>query len=274
MSGQYAALDADRRTGINEAPLKASMTERQASSGEGGRKPRYEVIFQKLASDIQDGRYPVGAKLPSELALCERFGASRHTLREAIRRLYEYGMIRRRAGSGTTVLRRTRSGRFTQNISVLPELLNYVKGARLQVLDRVDVSADAQEARMLKCRRGQAWHKLSALKHLRGSGQPVAYLLAYVHRDHPALREVFERGTVGLHDFIEERICQPIAVVEQDFAAKPIRGREASALGVASGCAGFVIVRRYFSEQPKIVLATYTIFPHDRMSYSMTLRLG
>lgn len=258
----------------DEVPLKASISERQIRSGDGGRKPRYEVIFQTLASEIQDGRYPVGAKLPPELALCERFGASRHTLREAIRRLYECGMIRRRAGSGTTILRRTRSGQFTQNISALPELLNYVKGARLRVLDRLDVSADAHEARMLKCRRGQAWHKLSALKYLRGSALAVAYLLAYVHRDHPALRDIFERGTVGLHDFIEERICQPIALVEQEFGAKPIRGREATALGVAPGYAGFVIVRRYFSEQPKIVLATYTIFPHDRMSYSMSLRLA
>ena len=262
------------RAGLNEARLKASTSEQQGPSGEGRRKPRYEVIFQTLASEIQNGRYPVGAKLPPELALCERFRASRHTLREAIRRLYEYGMIRRRAGSGTTVLRRTRSGRFTQNISAVPDLLNYVKGARLQVLEGLDISVDAQEARMLKCRRGQAWHKLSALKHLRGSRQAVAYLLAYVHRDHPALRDVFDRGSVGLHDFIEERICQSIAVVEQEFAAKPIHGREAKALDVAPGYAGFVIVRRYFSEQPKIVLATYTIFPHDRMSYSMVLRIA
>lgn len=253
--------------------MRARTSEQQGHSGEGRRKPRYEVILETLASEIRDGRYPVGAKLPSELALCERFRASRHTLREAIRRLHEYGMIKRRAGSGTTVLRRTRSGQFTQNISAVPDLLNYVKGARLQVLDGVDISADAQEARMLKCRRGQAWHKLSALKHLRGSRRAVAYLLAYVHRDHPALRDVFDRGSVGLHDFIEERICQSIAAVEQEFAAKPIRGREARSLDVAPGYAGFVIVRRYYSEQSrKIVLATYTIFPHDRMTYSMVLR--
>jgi DNA-binding GntR family transcriptional regulator len=252
--------------------MRSSTHEPQVAVPERARTPRYESIFRQLAAEIRDGRYPVGSKLPSELALCERFGASRHTLREAIRRLTENGLIRRRAGSGTVVLRRTRSGGFTQNISALPDLISYVKGARLQVLDRRDVRADAQEARMLKCRRGQAWHKLCALKYLRGRRSAVAYLLAYVHRDHPALRDVFDRGSVGLHDFIEERICQAIALVEQEFAARPISARESSALGVPKGCAGFVIVRRYYSAEGTIVLGTYTIFPHDLMSYSMALR--
>ena len=126
---------------------------------------------------------------------------------------------------------------------------------------------------MLKCRRGQAWHRLSALKHLRGGRRAVAFLLAYVHRNHPALQDIFDRGSVGLHDFIEERICQPIALVEQEFAARPMSLREARALGLAKGCAGFVIVRRYYSQEGTMVLGTYTIFPHDRMSYSMSLRM-
>jgi DNA-binding GntR family transcriptional regulator len=254
--------------------MRSSTLAPLAPPPERPRTPRYEAIFRQLAAEIRDGRYPVGAKLPSELALCERFGASRHTLREAIRRLTESGLIRRRAGSGTVVLRRTRTGGFTQNISALPDLISYVKGARLEVLVRRDIVAGAQDARMLKCRRGEAWHKLSALKHLRGGRGAVAYLLAYVHRDHPALREVFDRRSVGLHDFVEERICQPIALVEQEFCARPIAAHEARALAVPKGYAGFVIVRRYYSEEGTMVLGTYTIFPHDRMSYSMALRMG
>ena len=74
------------------------------------RTPRYEEIFRQLASDIRDGRYPVGGKLPPELELCATFAASRHTVREAVRRLTEQGLIARRAGAGTLVLRRTKNG--------------------------------------------------------------------------------------------------------------------------------------------------------------------
>jgi GntR family transcriptional regulator len=238
------------------------------------RTPRYEEIYRQLVGDIRDGRYPVGGKLPPELELCATFGASRYTVREAVRRLTEQGLIARRAGAGTMVLRRTRSRGFTQQISALPDLLAYVKSAQLEVLEARDIKASAQEAGLMRCRRGQAWHRLVALKHLRGARKPVAYVLAYVHRDHPALRAVLDRRGVALHDFIEERIGERIVTVEQELSAKPVTGKEAKALGVAPGYAGFVIARRYLAASGTAVLVTSTIFPYDRMRYSMSLKLA
>jgi len=238
-----------------------------------GRTPRYEAIYRELADGIRGGRYPVGGKLPPELELCTHFRASRHTVREAIRRLTEQGLITRRAGAGTLVLRRTRSGGFTQQISALPDLLAYVKGAQLEVLEACDIRASAKEALLLRGRRGQAWHRLVALKHLRGARKPVAYVMAYVHRDHPALREVLDRRGVGLHEFIEDRIGERIVCVEQELSAKPLSGHEAKALGVATGYPGFVIERRYLAASGTVVLVTSTVFPYDRMRYSMALTL-
>ena len=238
------------------------------------RTPRYEKIFFALRDRIRGGHYPVGEKLPPELELCAEFRASRHTVREAIRRLTEQGLITRRAGAGTTVLRRSGAGSYTQQISAVPDLLAYAKNARLEVLDSRDVKASVAEARLLKCRRGQWWHRLIALKYLAGTRRPVAYVHAYTHRDHPALRAVFDRRGVPLNDFIEARIGQRIAAVEQNFAAKPVRGSEAEALALAPGSCGFLIARRYLAEDGTTVLVTSTIFPHDRMNYSMTLRLA
>ena len=91
---------------------------------------------------------------------------------------------------------------------------------------------------------------------------------------HPALRAVLDRRGVALHDFIEERIGERIVTVEQELSAKPIRGKEAKALGVAPGYAGFVIARRYLAASGTVVLVTSTIFPFDRMRYSMSLKLA
>ncbi len=238
------------------------------------RRTRYGEIFRALADGIRSGRYPVGGRLPTEIELCAAYGVSRHTVREAIRRLTDQGLIARQPGVGSIVLRRTRSGGFTQRISALQDLLAYVKTAQLEVLDARDIKAGAGDTKLLKCRRGQAWHRLTALKHLRGAKHPVAYVLAYVHRDHPALRGVLDRRGVGLHDFIEDKIGEPIVTVEQEFSAKPLRGAEADALGVDAGHAGFVIARRYIARSGKTVLVTSTIFPYERMNYSMSLKLA
>jgi DNA-binding GntR family transcriptional regulator len=238
------------------------------------RRPRYEQIFRTLADDIGAGRYPVGSKLPPELELCERFDASRHTVREAIRTLTEQGLIARRPGAGTVVLRRKHAGSFTQQFSALPDLLAYVKNARLEVLEGRDIKVAPAEVELLRSQRGEAWYRLLALKHLRGARRPVAYVLAYVHRDHPALRGVLDRGGAPLHDFIEEKIGERIVTVEQEFSAKPLQGREARSLGVREGHAGFVIARRYLAASGMAVLVTSTIFPYERMKYSMALQMA
>ena len=36
--------------------------------------PRYLQIARELTAAIASGRYPVGARLPTELELCEQFG--------------------------------------------------------------------------------------------------------------------------------------------------------------------------------------------------------
>ncbi|MBV9564197.1 MAG: GntR family transcriptional regulator, partial [Bradyrhizobium sp.] len=61
-------------------------TEREPASRRGASKravPRYRAIAEQLLADIARGRYPVGSALPTEIELCRRFDASRHTVREA-----------------------------------------------------------------------------------------------------------------------------------------------------------------------------------------------
>lgn len=62
-----------------------------------------ETVRDGLAADIAAGRFPLGAKLPNEQELAERFGVSRATVREAVRGLVEAGLVNRVHGSGTYV---------------------------------------------------------------------------------------------------------------------------------------------------------------------------
>ncbi|MGY8959472.1 MAG: GntR family transcriptional regulator, partial [Alphaproteobacteria bacterium] len=65
--------------------------------------PRYQQIANELMAEIGGGLFPVGSMLPTEINLCERFGVSRFTVREALRQLHEKGILSRRRGSGTVV---------------------------------------------------------------------------------------------------------------------------------------------------------------------------
>ena len=65
--------------------------------------PSLTNAFDVLLADIISGRYPAGARLPAERELARTLGASRPTLREALRRLSEWGLIAARRGSGIVV---------------------------------------------------------------------------------------------------------------------------------------------------------------------------
>lgn len=58
-----------------------------------------------LRSGIQEGRWTVGERLPSEPQLASELGISRATLREALRLLLSDGLLSRRHGVGTFVAR-------------------------------------------------------------------------------------------------------------------------------------------------------------------------
>ena len=58
---------------------------------------------QILRQEIIDGDWVVGRTLPSEARLSARFGISRLTIREALHRLRDQGLLHSRQGRGYTV---------------------------------------------------------------------------------------------------------------------------------------------------------------------------
>ncbi|HEY1555191.1 MAG TPA: GntR family transcriptional regulator [Kofleriaceae bacterium] len=62
-----------------------------------------DQVFEKLLAAIVGGKFPAGARLPAERELSRQLGASRPTLREALRRLGEWNLVEPRRGSGVVV---------------------------------------------------------------------------------------------------------------------------------------------------------------------------
>lgn len=65
--------------------------------------PLYYQLETLLANKIQSGSFAVNEQLPTEAELVQQYGVSRITVRQALQRLEESGLIRRAAGRGTFV---------------------------------------------------------------------------------------------------------------------------------------------------------------------------
>ena len=105
-------------------------------------QPRYRQIFESLRSQIWQGIYPPGKKLPTEAELMQHFEVSRTTVSRAMRDLEQSGLVSRCRGSGTYVKERTESQRPKRLSFLVPwvesdERLPYVEGLIYQHVSRL-----------------------------------------------------------------------------------------------------------------------------------------
>jgi GntR family galactonate operon transcriptional repressor len=87
-----AGISIDGRAALRERIPKTHRPVRLAS-----------IVVDELAHEIIGGRLAEGDPLPTEDALCKRFGFSRTVMREGLKLLEERGLIRVEQGRGTTV---------------------------------------------------------------------------------------------------------------------------------------------------------------------------
>jgi GntR family transcriptional regulator len=66
----------------------------------------YRLIADRLRDQIESGDIEGGKQLPTEQDLQQRYGASRNTIRDAIKQLITLGLVETRPGQGTFVLRK------------------------------------------------------------------------------------------------------------------------------------------------------------------------
>jgi GntR family transcriptional regulator len=76
-------------------------------------KPLYQRIAEELRSKIESREISPGQLVPPEPALSKEYGASRNTIREAIRWLKDLGLVETRPGLGTTVIEKPRPFEIT-----------------------------------------------------------------------------------------------------------------------------------------------------------------
>lgn len=183
-------------------------------------KPLWRSIADSLQSEIAQGLYPPGAKLPTEAELALRFGVNRHTVRHAVAALAEDGLLHARRGSGVFVASRPsdyplgRRVRFTQNIRDSGRTPSR-RITRLETRPSTAVEADA-----LALEPGAAAHVIEGVSS--ADEQPIAVFRSVFPADRlPGFLAVMEKQTsvsaalalCGVPDFTraETRITAKLA---------------------------------------------------------------
>ena len=225
----------------------------------------------QVAADLRDalarGDLGEGDQLPTETVLCARYGVSRFTVREALRRLQAEGLIRRRRGSGTVV---DRSGgrALRQSLSDVGELLQYAAGSTFSIQPGGMVTLDAAHAAALGVEAG-SWATLTGLRTMAGQAAPIAVTDVYINADLAPLVPRLVPGPETLFRQLERLGDFAIRRVEQDIAAVPAAAREAALLHLPRRTPCLRIVRAYFDAAGRRVEQSISTHPGAAFTYSM-----
>jgi DNA-binding GntR family transcriptional regulator len=235
-------------------------------------RPRYRVIAQRLLDEIANGKYAVGTLLPTEIELCERFAASRYTVREALRVITEKGLVTRRPGAGSIVIAAAQPSVYTQTLNSLGEILSYPPETYRDGSATANVVADRRLAALLGCPVGARWFRISGVRRSGSIALPLAWQDIYIL---PRLAGVVRSPNLDrepVYAQLERMFGQTTECARLELFPSRVPRTIARALEVKAGAPAITIIRRYIDKDARNFETTVTIHPEGRFTYSMEFR--
>lgn len=226
----------------------------------------YFQVAEQLERAISDGELSPGDRIANEIALADQLGLSRPTMRQAIQTLVDKGMLVRKRGVGTQVVR-SPIRRSVELTSLNDDLLRAGQEPRTRVLVQEQVEADENVATELKLPRGAAvWH----LERLRLIGeQPLALMSNTIPVGIIDLDAV-DLTTVGLYALLR-RSGVHIRVAHQRIGALRADTHAAKLLGGRKGDPLLTMQRTAFDDSGRAVELGSHVYRPDLYTFEVTL---
>jgi GntR family transcriptional regulator len=225
--------------------------------------PRYQQLVEDLLTQVADGSIEVGGRLPTEEQMCLERGLARGTVRQALERLEQLGMIDRRPGAGTVLTSDRPTGQYQPLVQTAADVAALAAETRLVRPQTGEVKLTTDMAKRLGARAGSRWLLVQGVRARRSEPDtPLCWSEQYLRSNLP--REKFMSGRFTTEDVATHAIEQTIsaALLTDDLAA---------ALDAVAGTPALVITRRHRDDRGHLHSVGIHTHPADRYTITTTI---
>ncbi len=226
--------------------------------------PLYHRVYLLLRQQILEGAWPGDEPMPGEHVLAARHAVSRITVRNALQRLADEGLVARRRGSGTFVQPQNAERRPDDLRGLMESLHVMGQRTRANLLSFDYVDAPPEVARMLDLPAAATVQKSVRVRS--SDNTPFSHLTAWVPQDIGQRYSGEDLASRPLLTLLEQAGFPP-ARAEQVISAKLADDQVASLLQVAPGSALLWTRRRVWDAGDRLIEAIDSLYRPDLYDY-------
>lgn len=229
----------------------------------------YLKLSDTLAEQIMDGTLSEGTLLPSERELCQQYGISRTTVRQALQDLNQKGYSKTIHGKGTVVVRPQIRQELRSIYSFDEDMRRLGKEPETQIMDFVEIVPTGAIAEKMKLPAGESVYRIMRLR--LANDEPMLLETNYLpcNRFPELRREMIEHQS--LYRVLSDTYSLHIDVAEETFEPILLRPMEAQMLHTGQGNLG-MLVERISYENGKVVEISKSVSPASKFKHHVVLR--
>lgn len=234
--------------------------------------PKHYQVVQILREIISSGQLKPGDQLPTEQALCSRYGVSRGTVRQALSALVHANLVTREPGRGTFVNPSgNRSLHFTL-ASFVEDMRRQGTQASTRLIRCQVIPAPLDIQRRLRLRpRTPVIH----IERLRlANDRPVLYEQRYLaEKLCPALVK-HDLETESIHDLLTRRYDIPLTRAIHTIEVRLLSRSESKLLLVPPGTPAFFVDRLTYTTGDRPVVCYQALYNSDEYHFRAEIDLA
>jgi len=234
--------------------------------------PLYLQIKENLLAKIDAGVWSEDSLIPTEAELCEDYGVSKITVREAIKILVKDGRLSRRPGKGTFVTRPKIEQKLNRHFSFTRWAAQNGLAPASRILRVETAACDRHTAGHLDIAEGEEVTRIERLR--LGDNEPLMLETIWVpYRLCPDLH-LQDLANVPLNDIIAQEYGLPLVRATESIEAQTADEYAARLLGIEKEVLLLHVEHTTYARDNTIVYFVTSSYRGDRVKFSIELTGG